>query len=299
MTSFVSEMSEALAEYVEKARENDPKELKREIARLKKELGQKNPSVQTERIEVPVISFDDMQVLFNNLANLEVSAEKIIQMGEEMKTYADMVTAELDQVQKTVARFQVGDRLPRAAIPDRSIGGPIKTAVPAARKDHINSEISAPQQRILDALMLLSFIDIKDPLRTMVAFLATQSPRSSGFKNNLGYLRSQGCIEYVGGDRMRLLDAGFTKANAPQGRFNAESFQEIVLAQLPMPQARILRVLVEAGGEPVSRVDVADQAGQSFTSSGYKNNLGSLRSLGLIDYAGPEAVRAMPIMFLE
>ena len=37
----------------------------------------------------------------------------------------------------------------------------------------------------------------------------------------------------------------------------------------------------------------------SPTSGGYFNNLGSLRSLGLVDYPQPGTVAAQPVLFLE
>jgi hypothetical protein len=42
-----------------------------------------------------------------------------------------------------------------------------------------------------------------------------------------------------------------------------------------------------------------DAAGASVTSSSFTNNLGSLRSLGLIDYPQPGQVVALPVLFLE
>lgn len=36
-----------------------------------------------------------------------------------------------------------------------------------------------------------------------------------------------------------------------------------------------------------------------MASSGYTNNLGALRSLGLVDYPRPGRVVALPVLFLE
>jgi uncharacterized protein len=68
---------------------------------------------------------------------------------------------------------------------------------------------------------------------------------------------------------------------------------------LPPAKWRILRVLIDADGEPVDRDVLAEAADQSATSSGYANNLGSLRSLGLIDYPERGRVVARPVLFLE
>jgi hypothetical protein len=51
--------------------------------------------------------------------------------------------------------------------------------------------------------------------------------------------------------------------------------------------------------EAYAKDELAQLAGQSPTSSGYTNNLGSLRSLGLIDYPTPGYAVALPVLFLE
>jgi hypothetical protein len=301
VSAFVTDMSEALSKYVEEAKSNDPKELKKEIAKLKKALSENKTAVEVERVEIPVINSEDLQTLRDTLRWIDQKSDKILEIGDNMKEFAQIVGQALSGAEEFVKRSQKKqtvqyaqkeskpsfrtNTLPASYTPTPAVNG--------------NSEFSIPQQRILDACRMLANINISQPLRTMVAFLSNQSPRSSGFKNNLGYLRSQGTIEYVGGDRMALTTAGFEKTKLVNQPLTVDEFQQIVLRQLPMPQARILQVLIDAEGAAVLRSDVAEQAGQSFTSSGYKNNLGSLRSLGLIDYAGSDSVKALPIMFLE
>jgi hypothetical protein len=47
------------------------------------------------------------------------------------------------------------------------------------------------------------------------------------------------------------------------------------------------------------KADLAEAAGVSPASSGFQNNLGGLRSLGLIDYPHPGHVVATTVLFLE
>jgi len=57
--------------------------------------------------------------------------------------------------------------------------------------------------------------------------------------------------------------------------------------------------------QPVSKGELAERASaylgkpMSATSGGYFNNLGTLRSLKLIDYPSPGTVVALPVLFLE
>lgn len=55
-----------------------------------------------------------------------------------------------------------------------------------------------------------------------------------------------------------------------------------------------MRLNLRAG--PVHK---AERASQKPTSGGYFNNLGTLRTLGLIDYPSPGEVAALPALVLE
>lgn len=62
---------------------------------------------------------------------------------------------------------------------------------------------------------------------------------------------------------------------------------------------RILAALIEAYPDALSKSDLADAAEVSAASSGYANNLGALRSLGLLDYPTPGFVAATDVLFLD
>jgi predicted RNA-binding Zn ribbon-like protein len=49
----------------------------------------------------------------------------------------------------------------------------------------------------------------------------------------------------------------------------------------------------------IDRTKVAKDSAQSPNSSGFKNNLSALRSLGVLEYDGPQSVKALPVLFLE
>ena len=78
-----------------------------------------------------------------------------------------------------------------------------------------------------------------------------------------------------------------------------DELHEAWYAKLPRPQAAILRVLIWAFPAPMGRERLAAEVGQSPTSSGYANNLGALRSLGLLDYRSGGQVVATAVLFPE
>jgi uncharacterized protein len=97
--------------------------------------------------------------------------------------------------------------------------------------------------------------------------LASQSPRSSGYSNNLGALRSAGLVEYPAANEVSLTDAGEAVANAPEVPATTEELHERIQAKLSRAQWAILKVLIDRRDEEVDKEDLAAAAGQSPTSS--------------------------------
>jgi hypothetical protein len=76
-----------------------------------------------------------------------------------------------------------------------------------------------------------------------------------------------------------------------------ELLHEAWRAKLSNPQWRILDALIEVYPDSLARAELAEVAGQSPNSSGYANNLGALRSLGLLDYPSPGVIVATDLLF--
>jgi len=163
----------------------------------------------------------------------------------------------------------------------------------------IDLKVARPQQAILDALVWLETVGIEQADRVQLALLAGQSPRSGGYRNNLGALRTAGLIEYPSDGQVILDRRGRAAARPPATPPTTEELHRTLQAKLPAPQWRILTALIEVYPRHLGREDLAAQSDQSATSGGFRNNLGALRSLGFIDYPRPNTVGALPVLFLE
>jgi hypothetical protein len=75
--------------------------------------------------------------------------------------------------------------------------------------------------------------------------------------------------------------------------------QHKILDRLDGPRRRILQPLLVCYPGDLSREELAEKAGYSPEGSAFTNPLGSLRSLGLIDYPSPGRVVALPVLFLD
>jgi hypothetical protein len=154
-------------------------------------------------------------------------------------------------------------------------------------------------QKLLNGLAFLHGIGVPSADKTQLALLASVSPTSGGYFNNLGMLRSAGLVEYPSGGTVALTDAGQRVASSDGVPRTTEELHAAIQARLPPAKWKILEVLIDEYPEPLDKDTLAAAVGVSPTSGGYFNNLGSLRSLGLIDYPRPTYVVARPVLFLE
>ena len=302
----IQSLGEEIAATVERSKQDDPEFLRRQIDQLKRDLVNKQPGpaevkTEIERVEVPVITPDQLQVL-------EEHVEKIHQVTQEFREIRveleKLFNGKIDGLNTTAltlsAAIEAAKRTAKSVpTPARTVS--MVTASPRrpAAQPVEREGITNPQQRIIDAMAWLESIGLFNPKRTIIAFLADQSPRSSGFTNNLGALRSAGLIMYPTSDSLGFTERGRAAASPQQAPITTEELQRAVLNRLPNPQARILRILIENYPNPVNREWLAESAGQSPRSSGYTNNLGALRGLGVIDYPSSTEAVALPVLFLE
>ena len=163
----------------------------------------------------------------------------------------------------------------------------------------ISEGLSRAQQKILDTLAALEDFGIPSPSRETTAAHAGQSPSSSGYNNNLGFLRSAGLIEYPSSGLVALTEEGALKTRPPGKKLTVEDIQESWIQAVSRPQGEILKALIESYPDSMDRENLAAASGASPSSSGYNNNLGHLRTLGAIDYPASGQVKASKNLFTE
>ena len=127
--------------------------------------------------------------------------------------------------------------------------------------------------------------------RASLAFLAGASPTSSSFANNLGSMRTASLIEYRAG-RIALMNAGRLLGKKPDRRLTHADIMRGVLDRIAPAQGRIMTHVAHLYPRDIDRPTLARVVGASPTSSSFANNLGRLRSLGLIVYQPEGRVRA-------
>jgi uncharacterized protein len=284
-------LEERMGALIEEKRENDPRELKKRISDLERRLKSATPvaTVETkiERVEVPVIGEAELKALRDGARLAQEAASAL-------STAAERIAAALSGAQRMVGHRSTEERaIPTPTRSNRELGRNVITTNLPTRTEGV----SGPQQRILDALASFEALGIRDAARSNVAVFSDASSQSSAFTNNLGTLRTAGLIDYPSPGRVALTDAGRAVASPTTPITSVDQLHSAWFSKLSGPQARILGALIDRYPRALDREELAQRSSASATSSAYTNNLGALRSLGLIDYPARGEVAATALLF--
>lgn len=311
------------------AREKSVADLKRDNANLRRELTdakKAQPTPKAERVDVQVLTDADRELL-------KVVEDRLVQVMDEFQQRERLLLVRVQEdIEKacyvhdaalasglgTAARLldkkgfqKILDKLaavkaPVAHAPVKREQGlspriPARSPVvrPATQAASVNGSVLPAQQRILNGLAFLQGIGVTPADKTQLALIVGVSPTSGGYFNNLGALRSAGYIEYPTGGTVGLTGAGAAIASSDGVPTTTDELHEAVKAKLPPAKWRIIEALIEAYPHGLTKDTLAEKIDVSPTSGGYFNNLGSLRSLGLLDYPQPGTVIARPVLFLD
>jgi hypothetical protein len=287
---------ERMAATIEKAKADDPKELRERIRFLQKQLH--DPKRATAPNDELKAENAKLLARGNKLADekaqlIELAAELIEGIGNV-----------LGPAEQTLMLLRKGAMPTRASIakavppPEAPRAAPAK-APPAKPADRARSSLPGPEQRVLDAVAWMESIGVPHPEAAPVAFVAGYSVTSSAFERPRGQLRTQGLIEFPQKGTMALTEAGRKLANVPASPATTAELHERVLGLLPGPETKLLKPLLAAYPASLSNGELADEAGYSVSSSAFERPRGRLRTLGLIDFSSPGQLRARDILFPE
>lgn len=157
---------------------------------------------------------------------------------------------------------------------------------------------SPAQYRIIQAAASFHAIGIRDISKKWLSARASASHESSAYNNNLGALRSRGILDYRSGN-VYLTAAGLEAAGPHSQPLTADGMKDSCRELLTPAQRNIFDRLHETFPRSLAREDLATAAGASPTSSAFNNNLGAMRSTGMIDYGPDRTVVMQKWIFLE
>ena len=235
----VDEIRRSMADVVARAEQNDPEKLKREIARMKRELAARQAetktAVETKLVEAPVITDAQLSRLgkmIERLAVIRGAAAVFNECLAELKNYETFMIEGARRLKG--AREQSQEPAPRATSELRAPARARMPLPPIERNDDRASgdiTISRTQQRILDALAWFESIGNPEPSNLQIGAVALIDSTGGHFSNTVGPLSSAGLI--IRGDgRMRLTDAGRARASLPDRVATLDAYHDVLRARV-------------------------------------------------------------------
>lgn len=247
---------------------NDPKALKAEIARLRREL-------DTVAVSAP-LSEDEKEHIHNTgvMAGRREALRIITEMDHEVKA---TVARAIGAVEKLIAPFPVA-KSPQPPVSPTVSKQPVSAPAPrASLSSAASDDYSAPQRRILASLMFWVSTGEGAPTREQVAAVAGYAPGSGNFNNILGSLKSLNAVSYPTPGRVEILVEYGDATTMDEAR------STLLDKVLGGPHRKILLAMKDLPS-PASRDAIANGSGYAAGSGNFKNLLGKLRTLCVIDY---------------
>lgn len=300
----LTKLGQQIEATAEKAKENDPKVLRGEITKLRRQLDNRpqgeRVEVEVERVvevekvvEVPVINSEEVKALREAIGRFDDFREAMGGLVEEVRKIVDPILPNLDAAHSWGVRQA---RLREQPPPPRP--GPVEPPDHGKPRRHAESngdrdgEVGSQARKVLQVLAQYR----SGRTKAQVAVLAGYSTNSGGFNSAFSTLRKLGYadghslvritesgLEYLGGDWEAL----------PTGR----ALLDLWLARLKTQEAAILRTLAEVYPDTTDKQEVAVRCGYSMNSGGFNAAFSKLRKLELIE--GHGQMRASPMLFMD
>lgn len=282
----LAKYQERMKETIERAKENNPAELKKELARLRGELAKRPTEVQT-KVEGKIV---EVQV---------VTDEQVGQFRgaiEDLTTLADRLSASL--LKANAKPLPKSDRMVMHTGKTFTFVVPKPKPVLSENDGNGHSDLNGPERKILRALAELLSIGKDVPSKNMVAAWSSYSPIGGAFGNPMGSLRTKGLIAYPIAGYVTLTDSG----KEAIGQLPAPDQDEIwrrIENTCTGPEQKILRALIDNAGEnEIAKETLAEKSGYSPIGGAFGNPIGALRTKGLLDYPRPGLVKAAEWLFI-
>lgn len=311
----VPALSKELLAAVEKAKADDPRELRRRIAELERALKAqpvakaappaKPPKVVERNVIKPAL-VKRMESAAGKMAAEALRHEQALSLWwkQQRELIQEVVGALRDVAGDQRAAAAPVQRPQLRAVPPPAVA---RKAAPRAAREVAasNGDLSGPDQRVLDSLAWWEAAGVAQPTKVQVGFMAgyrVGQAVGGTFGNILGKLRALGYVDYPGPGAASLTDTGRHVAQPPDDAPTTDALQQAIHRRLEGPESRVLSVLVKAYPDALTKQEAGARAGYQVgpaVGGTFGNILGRLRSLGLIDYPRPGEVVALPVLFLE
>lgn len=309
---------------IERAKAEDPKELRKTIAAQAKEIAELKrakpapegkPSAEALKAEFDRgVKAAKREMAKSWRANVRAMSDaarpirKAIGVCFDALQDTDLAVQGIDEVAfPELDAIEVQPEpvhLPRPSQPQRGTvarPGRVPLITLAVLNEQTNGDIPPVGRRIMNNVAELHALGIDRPLRLQVAVLSGYTNvKSDGYLKAISYLRTNGFVSYPDSDTIALTDAGREQAADPGEPLTSEELQQRLM-ELVEPKARhALSILINRYPKAMPREELARMLGYSnMKSDGFVKAISRLRSMGLMDYPSTTEAIAASALFLE
>jgi len=273
---------------------NDPRELRRRIAELERDLADREVATKPDPqvIEVPVLD-GQVETLLEALMSLDRVAAALVATAGSIQSVGSGITAAIERVEQEGKPERLYDR-PQRKDTLRFAAGPMTMAeaglaAPGMVRTHSERDDPAPdspplgkaERAILGALAQYP----RGLSKARLGLLTGYRPKAGHFSNVMGRLRSLGYVQ-AGSDPIVATGAGIAAVGSVERL--PEPGHELVRwwlasGRLSGGESRILEVLAGWWPNALAREELAARTGYAATAGHFNNMVGHLRGLGLVD----------------
>lgn len=315
-------LTKQMAATIERAKADDPKELRREISRLKGELAKAgkqaappDPAALQARIDGAVeaaITGERKRARHANTRLRSQLADVLQGLGTRIPTAlvnvdnaVGVVKASLASALDAIEDQLIGTPTPvvptpvrhaprlAAPIPLRATGAPARPAAAAST----NGDLSPGEQRVLNALAELEGMRVHTPTRAQAGAMARYDLSGGSGSTYVGRLVAAGFISLPGKGTLELTVLGRTAAAQPEPLLGDEELQTRAMDYLKPGEARILKRLIELYPDSTTRASLGPEVAYDLTGGSGSTYVGKLVRLGFVDLPGSGQLRASDLLF--
>jgi len=294
-----------MAETIERAKADDPKELRKEIAALKKQAASASAAPAKEKIVERTVV--DERVVKRAIADaLKPFQWKDAQLQRSIASSAAALRQFVDAFESLArvgaATVEIGAGLtppprPTPQRPEVAAPRPRPTGGTPVQRAPVDG-VSKGQQKILNALAELEVLGVSSPSRYQLGMVAGYNLTGGTGAQHVADLGKLGLLE-VGDGVVSITDAGRAAANVDDVPTTLAELHERVLRKLNAGQRKIAEHLIAIYPDAISRVELGEATDYNLTGGSGAQHVADLVTVGAAEIPSKGSVRASSLLFPE
>ncbi len=283
-------IKERMAATIERAKLEDPKELRAELARRKKRIGELQRELEqltakkAKTVERPVITDKQLSVLHDAargpawlIAQVEKWLERLHAAQQDLRASV----AQAQHLRGAEAKVFLLNEQHTTHITKAQARRERRETPPRPTNGHVNLGNTGMRR------MLVALCQSHGPITTSQLAIRTSIARRGGtFRTYVGKLLTEGLAQRVG-DRLEATDLGREKVGDYEPLPTGSALLEHWITELgDSGAARMLRAIADEHPKALGRVELSEITGMAIAGGTFRTYLGKLKMLELVEGKG-------------